>query len=110
MSLPNVNPAGLERLTPYMAKPGSHHRQQRAIIQDLLKDLKGVSVSEMGKMPKSSGLDISQRGRRGGQNRSQMAQQFMERNQDRSASDPSGTGARGATPDGLEGVSGLFES
>jgi exportin-5 len=109
MSLPNINPAGLERLTPYMAKPGVHTRQQRAIVQDLLKDLKGVSVSEMGKLPKSTGLGSTVGRRAGG--RSQMAQQFMQTNNENGTGVTRGmvAGERKATPDGLDGVSNLFE-
>ncbi|KAF7555043.1 hypothetical protein G7046_g6656 [Stylonectria norvegica] len=110
LSLPNVNPADLDRLSAYMPKPGSHTRQQRAVVLDLLKDLKGVSVSEMGKLPKSSGFGSLSRSKR--TNRSKMAQQFMN---EPAASGPGSTrsggmaGVRGATPDGLEGISGLFE-
>ncbi|KAF4955783.1 hypothetical protein FSARC_11763 [Fusarium sarcochroum] len=107
LSLPNVNPADLDRLATYMPKPGSHTRQQRALVLDLLKDLKGVSVSEMGKLPKSSGFGGSSR-KRGG--RSKMAQQFMNDPQAEQNSTRSGMNvARKATPDGLEGVSNLFE-
>ncbi|PHH68124.1 hypothetical protein CDD82_823 [Ophiocordyceps australis] len=42
LSLPNINVDELNRLTPYIAKPGSHTRQQRAIVLELLKELKGL--------------------------------------------------------------------
>lgn len=108
LSLPDVNPGELDRLAPYMAKPGSHLRQQRAIVMELLKDLKGVSVSEMGKLPKSSGFgQLDSRGRR--TNRSKMAQEFMN------APPPTGatraevmTGGQSLTSDPIEGVSNLF--
>lgn len=109
-SLPNIQPSELERLAPYMAKPGSHTRQQRAVVMDLLKDLKGVSVSEMGKMPSSTVFGPSG-GRTKRHHRSKMAQEFM-------SAAPEGNGAMGgdraprerrATPDGLEGVSILFD-
>ena len=125
LSLPNINQTALERLGPYMSKPNSHVRQQRAIVLDVLKDLKGVSVSEMGKMQKSTGLAAPKRS--GGGNsksrdtngRSRMAQQFM-----RSATEGEGNmamreqaaaaalaagGDRKTTPDGLEEVANLFE-
>ena len=110
LSLPNVNPADLDRLSAYMAKPGSHTRQQRALVLELLKDLKGVSVSEMGKLQSSGGFGSSRSKRSG---RSKMAQGFMNE------PPPSGPGAtrsggmagpRRATPDALEGVSNLFEN
>lgn len=110
LSLPNVNPADLDRLSAYMSKPGSHTRQQRALVLDLLKDLKGVSVSEMGKLPNSSGFGSSSRSKRS--HRSKMAQGFMS---EPAPSGPGSTraggmaGVRRATPDALEGVSNLFE-
>lgn len=109
LSLPNVDPAGLEKLSHYTSKPGSHTRQQRAIVLELLKDLKGVSVSEMGKLPKSSGFGNSLRPKRS--NRSKMAQGFMnEPGAEQGATRAGGvTAARRATPDGLEGVSSLFD-
>ena len=109
LSLPNINPADLDRLRVYMSKPGSHTRQQRALVLDLLKDLKGVSVSEMGKLPNSSGFGSS-RSRKS--TRSKMAQGFMS---DPVTPGPGSTraagmtGVRQATPDGLEGVSNLFD-
>ncbi|KAM0448650.1 hypothetical protein ACHAO4_008361 [Trichoderma viride] len=111
LALPNVNRGELERLNAYVAKPGSHTRQQRAIVLEFLKDLKGVSVSEMGKLNKSAGFDGSSHSKR--PTRSKMAQGFMT-----SAPAPSdatnhkrgdAAGDR-ATPDGLEGISNLFES
>ncbi|KAH7325108.1 armadillo-type protein [Stachybotrys elegans] len=106
LSLPNVDAADLDRLVPFMAKPASHVRQQRAIVLDLLKDLKGVSVSEMGKLPKSSGFGSAQRSKK--QSRSKMAQGFMS--EPTAGAPGQATGGRGGTPDGLEGVSNLFDS
>ena len=107
LSLPNVSMSDLERLSTYMPKPGAHTRQQRALVLDLLKDLKAVSVSEMGKLPKSSGFGES-RGKRS--NRSKMAQGFMSAPQADQNSTRAGMNvARQATPDGLDGVSNLFE-
>jgi exportin-5 len=110
LALPNVNRGELERLNAYVPKPGSHTRQQRAIVLEFLKDLKGVSVSEMGKLNKSAGLDGSSNSKR--PNRSKMAQGFM-------TSAPATSDAAGrkrgdaagdrTTPDGLEGISNLFE-
>lgn len=111
LSLPNVKAEELERLAAYMGKPGSHTRQQRAIVLELLKDLKGVSVSEMGKLAKSTGFRNASRGKR--QVRSKMAQGFMSEPVPSAPGAARGGGvmrARGATPDALEGVSSLFES
>ncbi|KAI3545986.1 hypothetical protein CABS01_05185 [Colletotrichum abscissum] len=104
MSLPNIRQADLDRLNDFVAKPASHTRQQRALVLDLLKDLKGVSIAEMGKLPKNSGFGRSKRS-----NRSKMAQEFMTpANESRTRGGGVADGGR-ATPDALEGVAGLFE-
>ncbi|TQV98289.1 hypothetical protein V2A60_007956 [Cordyceps javanica] len=113
-SLPNVEAGELELLKPYMAKPGSHSRQQRAIVLELLRDLKGVSVSEMGKLAKSAGLQSSAGGRvkRAG-GRSKMAQSFMTEptTQSNGATRMDQVaGGRRSTPDALDGVSNLFNA
>lgn len=114
-SLPNVEASELELLKPYMAKPGAHSRQQRAIVLELLRDLKGVSVSEMGKLAKSAGLgNGGSRVKRAG-GRSKMAQSFMT---EPAGQNNGGTtrmeqvgGGRRTTPDAaLEGVSNLFDA
>ncbi|EGX96581.1 Armadillo-type fold domain containing protein [Cordyceps militaris CM01] len=115
-SLPNVEAGELELLKPYMVKPGAHSRQQRAVVLELLRDLKGVSVSEMGKLAKSAGLPstaASGRVKRAG-GRSKMAQSFMTE----PVAQNNGTtrmeqvaGGRRATPDdALDGVSNLFDA
>ncbi|KAG9250164.1 armadillo-type protein [Emericellopsis atlantica] len=107
LSLPNVKESDLERLGAYTAKPGSHTRQQRSIVLDMLKDLKGVSVAEMGKMVKSTGFGNSNRGRK--PTRTKMAQAFMEAAAPAQGGNPLDSQPRGGTPDPLEGVSGLFD-
>ncbi|KAG5983880.1 hypothetical protein E4U55_006865 [Claviceps digitariae] len=111
LSLPNVDPAELDRLTPYMAKPDSHARQHRAIVLEVLKDLKGISVSEMGKLAKTAGFSSSSRNKRS--TRSKMAQEFMtstSRATDAGTTRGNGvSGVRVRTPDALESVSNLFE-
>lgn len=111
LSLPDVNKTDLERLGSYASRPGHHTRQQRAIVLEMLKDLKGVSVSEMGKLPKSTGFGNSNRGKR--PPRSKMAQAFLEAPAGSSegyapASHPNGV--RGGTPEALEGMSNLFDA
>ncbi|KAF1737078.1 Protein MSN5 [Beauveria bassiana] len=116
-SLPNVEAGELEMLKPYMAKPGSHSRQQRAIVLELLRDLKGVSVSEMGKLAKSAGLQGVSDGaggrvkKTGG--RSKMAQSFMTESPAQQTNGATRmeqvAGGRRATPDALDGVSNLFD-
>ncbi|CAG9991321.1 unnamed protein product [Clonostachys byssicola] len=106
LSLPNVNPRDLDRLGEYIPKPASHTRQQRAIVLEMLKELKGVSVSEMGKLPKSSGISSSSRNKKS--QRTKMAQAFMSDPRE-AGSTSTANGGRGTTPDALEGVSNLFE-
>lgn len=105
-SLPNVNPADLDRLAVYMPKPGSHTRQQRAIVLDMLKELKGVSVSEMGKLQKSTGFGNSGRNKK--VQRTKMAQAFMSDPQEGRQSSGA-NGSRGGADDALDGVANLFE-
>ncbi|KAG6199705.1 hypothetical protein E4U50_007310 [Claviceps purpurea] len=111
LSLPKVDPAELDRLAPYMAKPESHTRQQRALILDILKDLKGVSVSEMGKLAKTEGFGSSSRNKRS--TRSKMAQGFMSNTPTTAEAGQTRGGISGGqetVPDALEGLSNLFEA
>ena len=85
----------------FISRPGQHTRQQRAVVLDLLKDLKGVSISEQGKLAKSVVVTKSAAKKSG---RSKMAQEFMQA--------PGGGGNAGGSasrksPD-LEGVAGMF--
>ncbi|KAK3690039.1 armadillo-type protein [Podospora appendiculata] len=111
LSLPGMKEEEIDRAIDFASRHGQNSRQQRAIILDLLKDLKGVSISEMGKLSKSLGGIRSERGAGSGKKttRSKMAQQFMT-----SAMPVAGSAAAGGvvgddrkSPD-LEGVSGLF--
>ncbi|KAK3322100.1 armadillo-type protein [Apodospora peruviana] len=105
-SLPGVNSQEIDRAIEYISRPGQHPRQQRAIILDLLKDLKGVSISEMGKLTKSVGVKSSVKK----SGRSKMAQEFMTPSTERVASGTANAGASGdrKSPD-LEGVAGMFK-
>lgn len=119
LSLPNMMDTEVDRTIDYLSRPALHHRQQRAIVLELLKDLKGVSISEMGKLEKSNPSYSNRAGDSGRskrQSRSKMAQEFM------TASENGGTAIGGVTaparfgpdkPDGateaLDGVAGLFE-
>lgn len=104
LSLPGVTEAELQKFTPFIVKPGSHSRQQRALVLELLKDVKGVSISEMGKLSGIAGA--SSRSKRAG--RTKMAQEFMK------APEPThqqgGAATTGGKDDELDGVSRLFES
>ena len=88
-SLPGVDPAEVDAKIAYMVRPDVSARQQRASVLDLLRDLKGVSISEMGRLSKTVGL-LNNNNKGSGVNgggsgstaakkttRSKMAQQFM---------------------------------
>ncbi|KAJ2896297.1 uncharacterized protein MKZ38_005699 [Zalerion maritima] len=101
LSLPNMRPEDVKETVGRLVSPGLHSRQQRALVLELLKDLKGVSISEMGKLDKTP----RQQKRHG---RSKMVQEFM-------TALPPQPRAPGtvATADGdgsaIESVAGLFE-
>lgn len=83
LSLPNINPDEVNSKIEYMLRKDTSSRQQRATVLDLLRDLKGVSISEMGKLSKSIGQFPSSSSTKGHSStskrpaRSKMAQQFM---------------------------------
>lgn len=83
-----------------IARAASNPRQQRGHVLDLLKDLKGVSISEMGRLQKSSDAAGFKKKSSG---RSKMAQEFM-------TAPPSNgrAGVKRDSPD-LTGVAGLFD-
>jgi exportin-5 len=109
VSLPNIKPEDVDRTIQHVSQPGMHSRQQRALVLELLEDLKGVSISEMGKLTKSLGTRPgSSRGSKKS-TRSKMAQEFMTPN----AGTGGGAGAddtkaRNKTPD-LDGMAGMFD-
>ena len=128
-SLPGVDPSEVDDKVAFILRGDASPRQQRASILDLLRDLKGVSISEMGRLSKSVGLlpTGGEKGVNGGGSgggggsgnkkttRSKMAQQFMTA----PASGPSGGGAGGGggggggdegnTDAGLDGLANLFQ-
>lgn len=100
--------ADIDRGIEHMMRTETSSRSQRGIILQLLGDLKGVSVSEMGKLSKSIGM-LSTRKPLSGKRpvRSKMAQDFM------TAPTPNnGTNNNGqdGAADNLEGVASLFDS
>lgn len=85
----------MDKCIEYVTRAGIQQRQQRAVVLDLLRDLKGVSISEQGRI--SKGATTSRR------ERSKMQQEFLKEQPKTEA--PSG---RRASPS-LEGVAGMFE-
>ena len=110
MSLPNIKEQDVLQTMDYISQPGMAHRQQRSLVLDLLKDLKGVSISEMGKLSKGTPSKSESRFKR--PTRSKMAQQFMTTpttsGMEGDSVAPAGAEDRRKTPD-LEGVASMFE-
>ncbi|KAJ2998294.1 hypothetical protein NUW58_g362 [Xylaria curta] len=102
VSLPNMIPEDVDKGIEFMVKSGTSSRGQRAVILELLRNLKGVSVSEMGKLSKSVGLYLSQPTSRK-PTRSMMAQRFMTAPE----STNHGTTGTGTDADNTNGLDGL---
>lgn len=114
LSLPNIKADDVDFAIEQICKAGLQSRQQRALVLDLLKDLKGVSVAEMGKLSKTGGLkrDSFRPAAKKTSGRSKMAQEFMTA--------PATTGGTTSNNEGgsrmgdgrgspdLDGVAGLF--
>lgn len=96
LSLPGVQERAVDKCIDYIARQGMQSRQQRALVLELLRDIKGVSISEQGRITKSA-VEVRQ-----SQKRSKMQQEFMKV---RSAPEPV---VRGGSPS-LEGVAVMFE-
>jgi len=92
LSLPSIQERSVDKCIDYVTRPGLQQRQQRALVLDLLRDLKGVSISEQGRMTKSVSTVRRER--------SKMQQEFMKEQ-------PS-TEPRKVSPS-LEGVAGMFD-
>lgn len=108
VSLPNMKEAQIDSAIEYMCRKGATPRVQRTVILQLLGDLKGVSVSEMGKLSKSIGVPISKPSAKRPP-RSKMAQQFMTEPAPNESTSRAG-GAQDGNTDNLEGVAKLFDS
>ncbi|KAI1773737.1 ARM repeat-containing protein [Hypoxylon cercidicola] len=108
VSLPNMKEADVDNAIEYMCRKGATARVQRTVILQLLGDLKGVSVSEMGKLSKSIGVPTAKPSAKR-PSRSKMAQQFMTTPTPNEGTSQIGGGQDG-NADNLEGVANLFDS
>lgn len=90
LSLPGMQQAVVDKCIDVMLGPNVTTRQQRALVLDLLGDLKGISISEQGRISKSAATVRKER--------SKMQQAFMKEHQ---------PDARGQSPS-LEGLAGMF--
>jgi exportin-5 len=111
VSLPHIKPEDVDKTIQQVSRPGVHSRQQRALVLDLLEDLKGVSISEMGKLTKTLGARPGpSHGGKKSSTRSKMVQEFMTPNAGSATRGPAGAGdstTRNKSPD-FEGVAGMF--
>lgn len=94
LSLPGLQESSVDRCIDYLGRGAASQRQQRALILDLLADLKGVSISEQGRITKSAGAIRKER--------SIMQREFMK------VDDSSAATRKEASPN-LDGVAGMFE-
>ncbi|CRK46712.1 hypothetical protein BN1723_007221 [Verticillium longisporum] len=102
LSIPGVKFKDFEKLGEFAPKPSSGSRQQRALVLHLLKDVKGVSMAEMHKLPKS-GLPAVQKKPA----RSKMAQEFMTPADEAGSK---GQPSTGVADDSLVGLANLFDA
>ncbi|KAI6709497.1 hypothetical protein JHW43_007995 [Diplocarpon mali] len=93
ISIPGVHELAVDKCIDYITRQGVQQRQQRALVLDLLRDIKGVSISEQGRITKPAAPVKPQR--------SKMQQEFMK-------AQPAPAVARPSSPS-LEGVAGMFE-
>ena len=82
----------MDKCTDHIMRHGVQPRQQRALVLDLLRDLKGVSISEQGRITKSASTVRKER--------SKMQQEFLKEQ-------PPSRDKRTVSPS-LEGVAGMF--
>ncbi|CAG8954882.1 hypothetical protein HYFRA_00008569 [Hymenoscyphus fraxineus] len=96
LSLPGIQEKAVDKCIEYITRAGTQQRQQRVLVLELLKDLKGVSISEQGRITKGPGTSRRER--------SKMQQEFMKEQPKTEAPG----GGRRPSPS-LEGVAGMFE-
>jgi len=89
LSLPGIEEKAVDKCIDYIMRQGMQQRQQRALVLDLLRDLKGVSISEQGRITKPASVVRKER--------SKMQQEFMKEQPEKRRPSPS-----------LEGVAGMF--
>lgn len=89
LSLPGIHATSVDKCIDYIIRQGMQQRQQRALVLDLLRDLKGISISEQGRITKSASVVRKER--------SKMQQEFMKEPSENRQPSPS-----------LEGVAGMF--
>lgn len=118
-SLPNIAADDVDRCLAKIHAPNVNQRMQRGLVLDLLKDLKGVSIAEMGKVQRSNdylfdggngsgSMSGSKKKTGAAATRSKMQQEFMTAPPTLGSNGQPQDG-RGTSPD-LTGVAGLFDA
>lgn len=98
--LPDMQQQEVDECFAKITQQGTSQRAQRVLVLGLLKNLKGVSIAEMGKVQKNTDFGSA---KKKASNRSQMQQQFMETPKD-------GQQDRERNSPDLTGIAGLFDS
>lgn len=94
LSLPGIQEEAVDKCIEYVARPGMQSRHQGVFVLDLLRDLKGVSISEQGRITKTAGSVRKEM--------SKMQKEFMN-------FETEGPMKKQPSPD-LDGVAGMFGS
>ncbi len=97
-SLPGIREDAVDRCIEYLERMGVQQRQQRALVLDLLREVKGVSINEMGKIRKVDRVVRKERTR--------MQEEFMMSEEQRRAVEAEKK-MRQPSPE-LEGVGDMF--
>jgi exportin-5 len=111
LSVNDIKPEDVDQAVTHLSRSSLPTRQQRAIVLDLLRDLKGVSISEQGRLSKGANAVKADRSSKKAL-RSKMTQEFMTPNaaprvDGSEAVSGTGGGVR-KTPD-LDGVAKMFD-
>jgi len=91
LSLPSMTTEKVDRAVKEIYNAANNPRHQRALVLNLLEDLRSVSISEQGKIPKADPRKL----------RSEMQQKYMTADMDMEAREP-------RSPD-LEGIVDIFK-
>jgi exportin-5 len=94
LSLPGIDEKAVNKCTEYIMRQGMQQRQQRALVLDLLRDIKGVSISEQGRITKTPSQAKKER--------SKMQQEFLKEHPAQNSND------RQPSPN-FEGVANMLE-
>lgn len=70
LTLPGIDQIAVDKCINYVNRQGVQQRQQRALVLDLLRDYKGVSIAEQGRISKSASSVRKER--------SKMQEEFMK--------------------------------